>query len=685
MDDVEGRREQREAARVVSSVWRDAAPARAVAEILCLKLDHIGDLLIAAPAMMLLRRSFPHARITLVCAPWNTALAGRLEVADRIVAVTVFDENSVGDLDHDALARRTRTAAARLEALALGAFDIAIDLTLDLRSRELLKLFPASVYAGFGGADAFPFLDVCAPATAPPEPDGPARLRLTAADFAGGGEHPVTQAGLHLSAGRARLAIEMRTDQVWSPAEIGLADARVLGAALLQVEVHERACAEEPPPWPLVFPVVGAGIDGLAFDEGWAGWEPWGRWSRCEVAGVRLEFPVRNPRVRLRCRVQGHTGPQHPKATVWISAAGRQVSRDFGFGDGPEWIEMNLDTQPTAPLARSAPFQLAAGRHAGRLHLTPPPQAGRSAAVALSILGTRPPRTITSVTAQPADAAEAPFSLSFEVRLDDHLEPLVVELRRVGDDADATTPAIRGVDLTRIEPRALKTPAVHMELRLRDLVGMVIARYAVAAPEAEADLARRLARPRAGSSAGHLAAALRHRKASGRRPIGFGVGANKTTKLWPDDYVMALCRRLLSSSDLDLVLFGGAKEVPVAQDLAVLLDGGERVLDLSGETRIEDLGEVLAELDGFIGLDTGPTHFAGRVGVKTVAIFGHAHDPAEWGPVGLRSAWVAVELSCAGCGLSERSQCDFDLRCMTLLKPDDVWAIVEAHLLRPSS
>ena len=117
------------------------------------------------------------------------------------------------------------------------------------------------------------------------------------------------------------------------------------------------------------------------------------------------------------------------------------------------------------------------------------------------------------------------------------------------------------------------------------------------------------------------------------------------------------------------------------RELVGQLGASDRLLDLCASCRIEDLGEVLAELDGFIGLDTGTTHFAGRVGAKTLALFGASHDPLEWGPVGAKSAWAAVETPCRSCSKSELAECDFGLQCMVALKPQDVWPMVKRLFL----
>ena len=77
--------------RPVAAAEPAGLPAKGeVRRILCLKLDHIGDMLIGAPALLLLRRSFPEAHVTLICAPWNVGLARRLGVADAIHTSSFF-------------------------------------------------------------------------------------------------------------------------------------------------------------------------------------------------------------------------------------------------------------------------------------------------------------------------------------------------------------------------------------------------------------------------------------------------------------------------------------------------------------------------------------------------------------------------------------------------------------------
>ncbi len=78
-----------------------AAPMR----ILVVKVDHIGDLILAFPAVELLRKAWPGAHLTLVCAPNNVGLAKATELFDEIIGFQVF---------HRIFGRQERDAAAAL-------------------------------------------------------------------------------------------------------------------------------------------------------------------------------------------------------------------------------------------------------------------------------------------------------------------------------------------------------------------------------------------------------------------------------------------------------------------------------------------------------------------------------------------------------------------------------------------
>ena len=667
---------------VIPGRRKDPRPAadRGVRSILCLKLDHIGDLLIAAPALMLLRRSFPQAHITLVCGPWNVGLARRLQVADTVVSAAIFSQNSAADLDPAARRQRQAAAIAELQAQDLGPFDLAVDLRRDDDTRELLKLFPARIYAGFGDLQTFSYLDVALPFTRHGVHSGPSSLRLGPQDLGGGMGHRISGDGLHLTALRGRIDLEVATDAVWPPTDDDIPDTRPLGAALYRIDIHQADATGG----------VGSAElarDAMSFGSEWLDWEPWGRWSSTALAPVALEFPASGPEVELLVRVQGHTAAPHPQATVRLSAGGASAAHTFHTGDEPATLRLSCRAQVSPPTASSAPVLLRAGRYQGVLRVRLP-EGAEWTPLTLTVRGSRP-RIVAKLTTPPELAEHGELSFPFELEHRDTAEPLVVEI--ASESLSTTTEvAILAVELECLQARSPTLPVVHMETQLMDLAAMVALRFApelVTAGEAVAD---NLSRPVEGSTAATAVQAIRARregrrvfglKTPDRRIIGIGLGANKETKRWPDAYFLELCRRLLTRRGVDLAFLGGPKEAEDVRALVAQLAAPERVLDLCSCCRIEDLGEVLAELDGFIGLDTGTTHFAGRVGVKTLALFGVSHDPMEWGPVGGKSAWAGVEMACSSCSKSELAECEFGLQCMVALKPDDVWPLVEKHLL----
>ena len=652
-----------------------AVQAPAVRTILVLKLDHIGDLLIGAPALMLLRRSFPDAHITLACGPWNVGLARRLGVADTIVAASIYSQNSLADLDAVARMARQDAAFAELDAKGLGPFDLAIDLRRDDDTRELLKMFDARLYAGFGDLETFNYLDVALPFTRHGLHDGASYVKLGPQDLDGGMGHTIDADGLHLTARQGRIELQLSTDTVWPPTDEGIADTRMLGAALHRIDVRGAGGLRE------------LARERMSFGPGWLDWEPWGRWSSLADAVLTLSFPTTTAEVDLLVRVQGHTAHPHPRATVRVSTRDGEAQYTFQTGEEPVSLALACRADISAPTASSERILLRPGRYRGvlRVKLDDPQD---WTPLTLSVRGAKLPTRVCKLKTPDAVAEGGVLEFPFEFEHRDAAEPVIVEIEAEPSERGGRL-GVLGVELQCLQARSPRLPVTHMETQLLDLAAMVALRFAPELVGPGEEVARRLSEPVAGSSAAEAVAKLRARrggrrilglKTPDRRLIGVAIGANKETKRWPDDYFFDLCRRLLRRG-VHLALFGGPKEAEDVRALTARLDAPDKVLDLCGCCRIEDLGEALAELDGFIGLDTGTTHFAGRVGVKTLALFGVSHDPKEWGPVGAKSAWAAVEAPCAGCSKSELSECDFGLRCMLMLTPEAVWPLVERQFL----
>jgi ADP-heptose:LPS heptosyltransferase len=120
-----------------------------VREVLVLRLDRIGDVLMSLPALADLRRAFPRARIRLAVGRWSEEIARRAPVDE----VLVWSAPWVGRTDEGAQGWWTLMRAAR--ARRRERLDLALDLQGDVRAALLMALTGARErvgYANTGGA-----------------------------------------------------------------------------------------------------------------------------------------------------------------------------------------------------------------------------------------------------------------------------------------------------------------------------------------------------------------------------------------------------------------------------------------------------------------------------------------------------------------------------------------------------
>lgn len=131
--------------------------------IVVFKLDHLGDFILARPALERLRAAFPDAHLTLVCGAWNAGAARELEIFDEIIEFAIFERN--------AALNEITSMADRLLALrklfAGRTFDLAIDLRIDDDTRDVLENVIARTRAGFSWPKEFDFLDISLPVHSP--------------------------------------------------------------------------------------------------------------------------------------------------------------------------------------------------------------------------------------------------------------------------------------------------------------------------------------------------------------------------------------------------------------------------------------------------------------------------------------------------------------------------------------
>jgi heptosyltransferase-2 len=118
-------------------------------------------------------------------------------------------------------------------------------------------------------------------------------------------------------------------------------------------------------------------------------------------------------------------------------------------------------------------------------------------------------------------------------------------------------------------------------------------------------------------------------RSNGRKIVILIPGAARgPSKQWPLERFALLAQRL-SDTGLCVVIVGSRGERASTQTMERI----EGVVNLCGETGIQDLPGLMAAADAVVTNDSGGMHVAGAVGVPLVAIFGTT-NPDETGPIG---------------------------------------------------
>ena len=148
-----------------------------VAGIVVLKLDHLGDFIIGAPACEALRARFPDARIDAVVGSWNADLARSLGVFDEVIVFDGFPPNS-----HEQ-PPDIRGAGSAFAGAVTGEYDLAVDLRTDGDTRFLLRRVRARLRAGLGSRAQDRGLDIALPLDPHPDWSTAWEARLGAREF----------------------------------------------------------------------------------------------------------------------------------------------------------------------------------------------------------------------------------------------------------------------------------------------------------------------------------------------------------------------------------------------------------------------------------------------------------------------------------------------------------------------
>ena len=157
---------------------------------------------------------------------------------------------------------------------------------------------------------------------------------------------------------------------------------------------------------------------------------------------------------------------------------------------------------------------------------------------------------------------------------------------------------------------------------------------------------------------------LRRRGSRAKRLVAVHPGASSGEKRWPIDRFRSVAALLEPS--FDLLIVEGPAEPGLAVELARRLRPEGCVIAASLQLRL--LVAILSCCDAYLGNDSGISHLAAALGLRSVVIYGPT-SPEQWSPAGPSAVVLRDATGCAACAGAE---CDKH-SCLENISVDRVW------------
>jgi heptosyltransferase II len=133
---------------------------------------------------------------------------------------------------------------------------------------------------------------------------------------------------------------------------------------------------------------------------------------------------------------------------------------------------------------------------------------------------------------------------------------------------------------------------------------------------------------------------------SDRRVVAMMPGAEYgPAKCWPLAYFGELAAGIVARGDAVWIL-GSEKDGPAGEQIAS--HAGAAVRNLCGQTRLEDVVDLLALAGAAVSNDSGLMHVAAAVGIPVLALFGSS-SPAKTPPLSEKARVMYLDLECSPC------------------------------------
>ncbi len=147
--------------------------------------------------------------------------------------------------------------------------------------------------------------------------------------------------------------------------------------------------------------------------------------------------------------------------------------------------------------------------------------------------------------------------------------------------------------------------------------------------------------------------------------------AGNEIKMWPAGKWRDLVT-LLHADGINVLMVGAAKDAIRDADTVESLTRAGAVNAL-GVYSLDELLDVIAAADCFIGCDSGPKHLAASAGIPVIGLQSSFVDPVMWGPMNAGGVSLIRNVQCGPCYIDDAAKCPRQVACMTQIKVADVY------------
>jgi heptosyltransferase-2 len=147
-------------------------------------------------------------------------------------------------------------------------------------------------------------------------------------------------------------------------------------------------------------------------------------------------------------------------------------------------------------------------------------------------------------------------------------------------------------------------------------------------------------------------------------------------KRWAKERFSQLADRLISDWDASVILFGGAEETKLAEDISGMMRS--QPLIMTGQTTLSQTAALIEKCSLFISNDSGLLHVASAVNAPVIGLFGPT-DPGRTGHYPDSSAVVRKDMTCSPCYAGRPVRCDHS-ECLDSITVNDVIEEVKKRL-----